>query len=1184
MLGVLGKTEDDIKKLGLSVQDINARTSSTEWAGMKFNPEGTTGKYAAMYSVPEDFLKGFGTKSKYIMFLDEMSMQAMYDAADFATKMEEALKNMETAGQRFSYETVTDKNGNVKVDSAGNVKTATVETPAYKAAQEAAFKAAEEANKAAGAAMASSGTVFNLFGKTIKIPDNVAKNVGTVAGVALLIPSILSDIQENKDFRSMLSGMGTADAIAAQERGTPVGNIAGMNIDTYLKTYFEMTEQEKLFWGSKVISGASDETLMYPDENWSKVISAINGVSTNIFDNMGSFTAGNTFTSVENMKAKSEMSDAEYKKYLEKQLETTLKQQLSLGEASTGLAQIADYLIKSGDTESEVAELFYDKYGSYMDSVVLPTMGYNADWVTAAKMLVASNADVASMLTSVGGAFVSAGDLSPQDRSYLVAMLDSIKESVQQAYLDNEINPKQEYNSTNTNPMVGDVSTFIDTNIANEIGSAAAQALRDTLGISFRDIKDEDGHSTRTSVMNIDASAIEDNIIGWTQALPKNLTLGNISVQDAEILASAGIQINSDGTVTFMKAMNENTTGSNRVIDITADDISKAVAGALSLKGLELDFSGAEARLNLDVTKLSGEMESALFMLNDSLTGEMSDSMATAISGLGEVLDSGYFEITNKAVLNGSMTITEYINSLGATADKLSPEVRNALEAIDQVIAQEGTATAEAVTKWADGIKIESPLKEEELTDELRAQFASIGVTFVEEENKLYAIINRPGNQLVNGVAIIPEETWKLVNENVRKGLEQMGLTITENAGLAMLDFNGIMEKGLTDVVELYVNNPELWDQLPATVVQALAETGFSAEEGMLKIKTSMMNRLTEIGSVWFQSWSTLDDTVVKELGATELVTKDGLMRIEQVVDGTDTTGGVVKDFEELPAQLQEFLRESGAAVEGSKYVIKNSTEAAFLTFTEAVSAAMADASAAANSGANEVANAVARAMLEVQRMSNIKVGSTGGFLGFGETKNTIGAAKTIGGVTYYPEYDSKGNLVKAWYYSDTTGAQKSIAADAAKRLGFRVKANAYGSLVTGDQLVRMGEFGKSEAIIPLEQPSVMAKLGRSITAYMPSVSGAVSLDDATLRSLYSMYNAGIKAVSQQPLQQQVQEVDTAAVVKSVLDYILPAIESTQTDDKQPLYVGTLVADDRGLKELYRKFEVIKAGENVRRG
>ena len=37
-------------------------------------------------------------------------------------------------------------------------------------------------------------------------------------------------------------------------------------------------------------------------------------------------------------------------------------------------------------------------------------------------------------------------------------------------------------------------------------------------------------------------------------------------------------------------------------------------------------------------------------------------------------------------------------------------------------------------------------------------------------------------------------------------------------------------------------------------------------------------------------------------------------------------------------------------------------------------------------------------------------------------------------------------------------------------------------------------------------------------------------------------------------------------------------------ENLRPLYVGTLVADERGLKELYRKMNVIEMSENKRRG
>ena len=41
---------------------------------------------------------------------------------------------------------------------------------------------------------------------------------------------------------------------------------------------------------------------------------------------------------------------------------------------------------------------------------------------------------------------------------------------------------------------------------------------------------------------------------------------------------------------------------------------------------------------------------------------------------------------------------------------------------------------------------------------------------------------------------------------------------------------------------------------------------------------------------------------------------------------------------------------------------------------------------------------------------------------------------------------------------------------------------------------------------------------------------------------------------------------------------------ATQNDTRDILYVGTLVADDRGLKELERKLQVIRLKDGRRRG
>ena len=58
------------------------------------------------------------------------------------------------------------------------------------------------------------------------------------------------------------------------------------------------------------------------------------------------------------------------------------------------------------------------------------------------------------------------------------------------------------------------------------------------------------------------------------------------------------------------------------------------------------------------------------------------------------------------------------------------------------------------------------------------------------------------------------------------------------------------------------------------------------------------------------------------------------------------------------------------------------------------------------------------------------------------------------------------------------------------------------------------------------------------------------------------------------------------AISQGILEGLAPALVGSgqSTSDLPPMYVGTLVADERGIKELYKKFEVIRVQENARRG
>lgn len=146
----------------------------------------------------------------------------------------------------------------------------------------------------------------------------------------------------------------------------------------------------------------------------------------------------------------------------------------------------------------------------------------------------------------------------------------------------------------------------------------------------------------------------------------------------------------------------------------------------------------------------------------------------------------------------------------------------------------------------------------------------------------------------------------------------------------------------------------------------------------------------------------------------------------------------------------------------------------------------------------------------------------------------------------------------------------------------YKRNGSAMGSLISAPGLYYAGEMGLNEAIIPLEQPEVLRKVGASIASFMP-----VNLQQQ-MGMVQGMQNGGIGTTTTYAPQPATDpRFMTASVVQSVLESVLPQIANMQGEqevqDKRPLYVGTLVADERGLKALERKLYDIRQTEAGRR-
>ena len=106
---------------------------------------------------------------------------------------------------------------------------------------------------------------------------------------------------------------------------------------------------------------------------------------------------------------------------------------------------------------------------------------------------------------------------------------------------------------------------------------------------------------------------------------------------------------------------------------------------------------------------------------------------------------------------------------------------------------------------------------------------------------------------------------------------------------------------------------------------------------------------------------------------------------------------------------------------------------------------------------------------------------------------------------------------------------------------------HAKGGVFKKEHIARLSEGNKIEAILPVENPSAMAKVRRAIFGGEP----------------IEMFNR---------------------LVNDIISAQPSPIIYGGNQQPTPIYVGTLIADERGLRELERKLYNIRIAERHRRG
>ena len=599
------------------------------------------------------------------------------------------------------------------------------------------------------------------------------------------------------------------------------------------------------------------------------------------------------------------------------------------------------------------------------------------------------------------------------------------------------------------------------------------------------------------------ADTIKENLAGWQIDASNYAKLDfsqlTVTAEDAEILASAGIQINGDGTVTFMKAENAGNTGATRDLMLDATSFSDSVVAALQSQSIALDFEAKS--LNFDTASLQENLTGAMFKLPDNFSAYASEQVKEALENIGDIMDSGYFMITDQAVLNGNKTIQGYLDGM-IGAENVNTKVATALGNIDALIHQEGATVAANIAEWADGIVMPSPIPEEEMTAEIEAAFAEIGVSFTEYAGQYMMVVNQAGEHLYDGITYVDKEKWMSLDASLRTALEDLGVTVTEVGNQVMVDLSGTFNNGINDVVNLFIAQPDVWNQIPESVRAYLEQAGIVSEEGWLVLKNIGEGKLTEIQGAWITLWDgistetlntqieTIDGTKTN-LATLESAVDDGLLKIAGVVDSSEipelTENQIAVPFKNLPPEIQEALQgQEGlkGKLEGSNIILENATKSAFAGMLDELSAAATSAEGTANEMGTTIETAVVNAMSRIQQLATLssQLGSTGAL--WWKEDNYLGSGQTVNGVVYYPEINSKGEIVKYWYFTPE-GVRKSTTS---------LPKAAKGGEAEG--LTLTGELGREMAILPDGSIKMLGAKGRGELVNLPKGTRVLNNED----------------------------------------------------------------------------------------
>lgn len=654
-------------------------------------------------------------------------------------------------------------------------------------------------------------------------------------------------------------------------------------------------------------------------------------------------------------------------------------------------------------------------------------------------------------------------------------------------------------------------------------------------------------------------------------------------------LADAGITlqktVDAEGNEIVYAAINNVGEQWNKAItQWKSSDISDEMTGFLEALGAEVYKSGEYTFVSTEkiIEKLADSSSSGLRQIlfdNAELWDQFPEEAKQAFIAAGIATEDGFIKLEGEAIdgwtryeLNGTIYLSKafaaieqsmkdkYLAMQGTTVlgwDQLTTEQKVALEKLGITTREQYEANSdELLTLLTEGtslVKNNTLAAWESLSEEQKAALAAMGITTSEEYAANYRALYTIGN---SGFGLLREDTilgWDALDTTTKTKLAAMGITTEEQYKQYLADMK--------------------------------VETG----QGLKGVDTETASRLLDLGVTTTNGWENIRLITDSKLSATEAAAL-GYMK-----------------FKDLPKTIQDaLLKEHGGAASDLENAlvsfndIASAQEAVFNSTVDGMAAdlyrvkdyaqqlrtALADPALQAETFIANL-NSGAAAALEAAKSSSNKYASQTGSGSFGKGEKGAGDWKnwsnksfiTSQTVAISDRVDDLGNPVVYYIYNmdiDGTPGQviKSSTGGWQKYYGSqpysadRVPAFKLGGMVTGDGIFRAGEFGLNEAIIPLEQPQAMRRIGQALAAALPTWELV-----APLQRMIGARDAGVASFSS--FRSDKAESSAEEIITRVLDAQAHRAPTTSisSDDRRPLYVGTLIADKAGLRELDRQMK-----------